>query len=336
MYRKQISYWLLSCVLLVILMVIIGGLTRLTGSGLSITTWKPVLGIVPPFNIEGWNIEFYAYKQSPQFKVLNSNMTLEEFKDIFWLEFIHRLLGRLVGVVFFIPLFWFVWKKQISKRFFYILTFIFFLGGLQGLVGWYMVKSGLSDAIYVNQVWLAFHLLFATLIMAAIICCFCYSYGLNRNVLSHNKKLKLLVRGLLIIILVQLGLGALVAGLHAGMIYNSFPLMNGKFIPEDILFLQPKYLNFFNNPTTVQFQHRIGAYLVFFLATITFILTLISRNANSKQFILLVYVMFAAVMMQFGLGVLVLLLQVPIVLASIHQVLAIIIFAISIVINYIA
>lgn len=316
-------------------MVAIGGLTRLTESGLSITEWKPVHGIVPPFSEGAWEEEFSKYKLSPEYLKKNMGMSLEEFKGIFWLEFVHRLVGRITGFIFLLPLIYFLSTKQISKNLGLKLFGIFALGGFQGVVGWYMVKSGLQDAPHVSQYWLAFHLGMAFLIYG-----FTFQAALN---IEKNKVVEKSTSGerfhpllilsnlILLLVFIQVMLGALVAGMHAGLIYNTFPDMDGKFVPSGLMVMLPWYINFFENATTVQFTHRISAYLITLLIITLWVSSLKFNLTNKLRYA--ISFLPIVVVVQITLGVFTLLHNVPVVLASLHQVFALVLFSLVIFIN---
>lgn len=335
--KNHISIWLFTCAAMVFLMVVIGGLTRLTESGLSIVSWQPIKGIIPPLGVIDWENLFAAYKQSPQYLKINSGMNLAEFKNIFWLEYIHRLLGRVIGLVFIIPLLFFIATKKIGKNLAIKLFLIFLLGAAQGLIGWYMVKSGLVDNPTVSHYRLALHLFLAFVIYALL-----FLLGLETRwnvILSVSERSnKILPPGqardqndrwlslfITFLILFQVVLGALVSGTHAGLIYDDFPLMGGRIIPEDIFFLHPFWLNFLQNPAAIQFQHRLMALTLFILI---FIFRL--RNPGDKGAGLLL----AVAIIQVLLGILTLVHHVPIVLASAHQAGALILFSVSLFINH--
>ncbi len=312
-------------------MVMIGGITRLTESGLSITEWKPVTGFLPPLNEIQWAREFELYQASPEYNKVNIGMNLEEFKSIFWLEFIHRLVGRTVGLVFFLPLIYFWRKKQISSVFAAKLFGIFSLGGLQGVIGWYMVKSGLKDIPYVSHYWLAFHLSTAFVIFAML-----FFIALGRQLSNRSlPKSSSIIRRISIIvtiaIFIQVILGAFVAGLHAGMVYNTFPLMDGRFIPTGLFELTPWYRNLGENVTTVQFEHRIWAFCV--VGLIVYLLFLARKNQISGLPFKFICSLVVMVIIQFSLGVATLLNAVPVPLASIHQMGALVLFALSLCVN---
>lgn len=331
-YNKKIAIWLFVCCAAVASMVVLGGVTRLTDSGLSMTAWKPVTGWLPPLNDVQWQEEFNRYKTSPQYNKVNFDMVLHEFRSIFWLEYLHRLLGRVTGLIFLLPLVFFIYKRAVDKRLALKLGGIFALGGTQGVIGWFMVSSGLKDVPNVSQYWLAFHLITAFIIFALIFLLGLSVYNCGSE--CHDRKhylrnFSFVVTG---VILVQVVLGAFVAGLDAGWVYNTFPLMDGDFVPKGLWLLDPAHRNFFENVTMVQFNHRIFAYIV---ALTIFGFWLFSRkfkyDCRTGYAIDALLIM---VIVQFGIGVLTLLYSVPVALASIHQFGALILFAISLYVNF--
>src|SRR5689334_12182693 len=263
---RAIRVWLLAIAALIAAMVLVGGATRLTESGLSIVEWKPVTGALPPFGQNEWQQAFEAYKLIPQYKQLNAGMSLSDFKTIFWWEWSHRLLGRVIGAVYLLPFLYFLWRGGMGTELRRRLWLIFGLGALQGAVGWWMVASGLSGRIEVSQYRLATHLVLALLIFAAIV------WTLRR--LDDRPPLRVLSRmkitgGILVALtFVQLYLGALVAGLRAGLVYNTWPAIDGGFIPSSarLWFETPWWRNLFENTLTVQFEHRMTAYALLLLA----------------------------------------------------------------------
>lgn len=253
-YRNVLFYWLMTVTFLIIMMVFIGGLTRLTDSGLSITSWKPLSGAIPPLSLEDWQKEFTAYQMIPQYKQLNVGMSLEEFKSIFWWEWGHRQLGRLIGLVYFIPFMIFLLKGMIPPSWKKPLWFLFFLGGLQGFVGWFMVRSGLSELTSVSHFRLALHLGMALLIL---VCTFWTALRIRKDQTFQLPAFNIYT-GLGCFIFLQIIWGALVAGLDAGHIYNDFPLIDGKVIPFEVFSLS---LNeFFHSHLALQFIHRLFGY----------------------------------------------------------------------------
>ncbi|NBX03496.1 MAG: heme A synthase [Alphaproteobacteria bacterium] len=321
---NHVFYWLIACALMVALMVAVGGYTRLSGSGLSITQWKPIHGVVPPLNLQEWQEEFDAYRATPQFAKVNSGMSLDEFKGIFWPEFLHRLLGRLVGLVFLLPLVYFAVRKKISRRFGLRLAAIFALGGVQGFMGWFMVASGLVDNPYVSHIRLAMHLSLAFLIFALILWAALDvrhpGEGRDPRLTGLNRKTWMpAYAGMTLwfaILCAQIILGALVAGLHAGLIYNTWPLMDGQLAPADIAT---------NTPVLLQFIHRKLAIVV----ALGFPLWWWWQRKNQAISRLYVVVM-GLIFVQFVLGVLTLIYAVPLALALAHQLNALLLFAFSV------
>lgn len=327
--NKKIAVWLLICCFFILTMVAIGGVTRLTGSGLSITEWKPVTGFIPPLNEQDWITEFESYKQSPEYKQINYDFKLDNFKSIFWLEFIHRLIGRITGFVFLLPLIYFAVRSEIDKKLWLKLGGIFILGTAQGFIGWYMVKSGLRDAPYVSQYWLAFHLSAAVIIFSLI---WLLALGKLNITRYNNSQLSSFARLITAAIFIQIILGAFVAGLDAGLAYNSFPDMNGQMIPSGLFMIDPWYKNFFDNVTTVQFNHRVMAYVVSILIIGFKFYTYkhkISPPLNNA-----INIMLLLLIIQFSLGVFTLLKSVPVPLASAHQIVAVLLFASSLFVSY--
>jgi cytochrome c oxidase assembly protein subunit 15 len=316
--HRVITFWLAVCALLVAMMVIIGGYTRLSGSGLSITEWKPVHGTIPPLSAESWQEEFSAYQQSPQYQKVNKGMTLGEFKIIFWPEYVHRLLGRIIGAVFFVPLVIFALRKSFSARFGWRLFGIFALGGLQGLIGWLMVASGLIDTPQVNAVRLALHLSVAFAILGLILWAM-FDATANKKDFTIDDFLTTGHRPLPIyclwftLLCLQIILGALMAGTHAGLIYNTWPDMNGHPLPES-----------WDSVTLIQFLHRMAAILVAF----SFLLWwYAAREYVKNKHLGKVCAGVAAIIgVQFTLGVLTLIYIVPLPLALAHQFTGLVLF----------
>src|ERR1700742_2944734 len=323
-----VRWWLFSVAALIAVMVLVGGATRLTESGLSITEWKPVTGTLPPLNQEQWSQAFEGYKAIPQYRELNAGMTLGEFKSIFWWEWSHRLLGRVIGVVYLLPFLWFMWRGRLTGELKRRLWGIFALGGLQGVVGWWMVASGLSERVEVSHYRLATHLVLALLIFAAIV--WTLRRLANRPPATANRRLKATSVVMLALTFVQLYLGALVAGLRAGRVYNTWPDIDGGFIPSAarLFFDQPWWRNLFDNTLTVQFEHRMTAYALFALAVLHAIDAVRSRadGAVIRGALWLA----AAITLQATLGILTLLNQVPIDLALTHQAVAIVVLTLAV------
>lgn len=321
---RPVALWLAICACLIISMVMLGGYTRLSGSGLSITSWKPIHGTLPPLNDVEWQEEFDAYKASPQYQKINMGMTMEEFRGIFWPEYLHRLLGRLIGMVFFLPLILFAFRRSLTRPFAWRLAGIFALGGLQGLMGWLMVKSGLVDMPHVSHLRLAAHLSLALII-------FCLILWALMDILQprQGKKPANSAYGWykiwLFLLALQLILGAFMAGMRAGLIYNTYPTMNGQWIPDGIMSMSPFYINFIENVTTVQFMHRTLALLVAggFLFWWYSHSEYVKNNALGRGCTRVALI----IAVQFTLGVLTLLYQSPLTLALFHQLIAVFLLA---------
>ena len=326
--HKQIAIWLFSGCFLIFGMVVIGGITRLTGSGLSITEWKPIMGAIPPLNDAEWEVAFQKYQQIPQFQKVNYHFELSDFKTIFWWEFIHRLLGRLIGIVFIIPFLWFLVKKKFDSVTIKKMLFLFLLGGIQGFLGWFMVSSGLAERTSVSHIRLAIHLMFAFITFA-----FTFYYGLEliyteKRESIQNKKLSALNKLVFVVLSIQIIYGAFVAGLHAGKIHNTFPLMSGQVIPTGMSVMQPTWLNIFDNPVTVQFIHRFLAFTLLFLVAWFYVESGKEKLNNFQK--KGIHILIAAIGIQFLLGVITVLTQANIVMASIHQIGAFFLFSSSI------
>jgi cytochrome c oxidase assembly protein subunit 15 len=311
--RRAVGLWLLAVALVILGMITIGGLTRLTGSGLSITEWKPVMGALPPLNDAQWADAFARYQRIPQYILENRGMTLEAFKGIFWWEWTHRLLGRLLGVIFFVPFVWFAAVGAIRRSEWPRMLLLFALGGLQGFIGWWMVTSGLETRVSVSQYRLAIHLGAALLLLVAIL-------WIALEYLRGSEGKGNARRGVVFACLVyfQMLLGALVAGLHAGLVYNTWPDMNGSLFPEMPFYHSPWWINFFENDGLAQFDHRIGAYAVAGVAAFIYArgikLTGYAKTSAKAVAIITIWQVF--------LGIATLLLQVPELLAAAHQVTA--------------
>ncbi|MGC2318561.1 MAG: COX15/CtaA family protein [Bradyrhizobium sp.] len=327
--NRAIRWWLIAIAALIAIMVLVGGATRLTESGLSIVEWKPVTGILPPLNQEQWTQAFEAYKAIPQYRELNAGMNLAGFKTIFWWEWSHRLLGRAIGVVYLLPFLWFLWRGALSADLKRRLWLIFGLGALQGAVGWWMVASGLSQLVEVSQYRLATHLVLALLIFAAVV--WTLRRLADRPPSAASSRLKITGAALLVLTFVQLYLGALVAGLRAGKIYNTWPEIDGALIPSAarLLFEQPWWRNLFDNTLTVQFEHRTIGYALFALALLHALDTITSRAGTAA--INGAFWLAAAITLQATLGILTLLNQVPISLGLAHQAVAIAVLTLAVV-----
>ncbi len=255
--KKQLSFWLICMFFIIAIMIVVGGLTRLTDSGLSITKWQLFSGLIPPLSDNDWKLYFNLYKEIPEFKLQNYNMNLQEFKVIFWWEWVHRFLGRLIGISFLVPLVYFSFKIKISKLYSFYL--IFFLICFQGFIGWYMVSSGLVDRVDVSHFRLSIHLLLAFVILSLIL----WNYlKINKEKLINNKIGSLLPFLFLILVFLQIVIGAFVSGMDAGKIYNSWPLMGNTFFPDDNNFFDLFKISALSDPSLVQFIHRNLAYII--------------------------------------------------------------------------
>lgn len=331
--RRQVAAWLLVCCALVFAMVVVGGVTRLTRSGLSIVEWQPILGTLPPLNETQWLETFDKYKLTPEYRKVNEGMSLEAFKGIFWWEYFHRLLGRLIGFVFLLPLLWFWWRGRIDEPLALKLASIFVLGGLQGAMGWYMVQSGLVDDPRVSQYRLTAHLILALAIYAAMLWT---ALGLlYRDAAAPNAQAAPLRRFAWIItalVVYMCVTGGFVAGIRAGFAYNTFPLMNGHWVPPEIFMLDPWHLNFFNNMATVQFDHRLGAWLLAVLAPWFWLKA--RREALSPRARFAIWLLLGVLALQIALGIATLLLLVPISLAAAHQGGAVLLLTAALMLNH--
>jgi heme a synthase len=325
---RAIRVWLLVVAGLIAAMVLVGGATRLTESGLSIVEWKPVAGMVPPLTPAQWEKAFEAYQAIPQYRQLNAGMSLSEFKTIFWWEWSHRLLGRVIGAVYLLPFLYFLWRGGMNGELKRRLWGIFGLGALQGAVGWWMVASGLSERTEVSQYRLATHLVLALLIFAAIIWTVRRLTG--EQPLLASARLKATGIALVVLTFVQLYFGALVAGLRAGLVYNTWPDIDGGFIPSAarLWFDTPWWRNLFENTLTVQFEHRMTAYALLVLAVLHAFDAMRTRAAAPIMLGALWLV--AAIVLQATLGILTLLNQVPIALALAHQAVAIAVLTLAV------
>jgi heme a synthase len=322
--NRAVGVWLTCVAALVFAIVLVGGATRLTESGLSIVEWKPVTGVMPPLGEADWQAEFAKYKTIPQYERINRGMSLEEFKTIYWWEWAHRLLGRVIGAVFLLPFLWFLWKRSFDRRTAFALGGIFALGAVQGAVGWWMVSSGLAERVSVSQYRLAFHLTLACMIYAALV------WTADRLPPPYPprvvpRRLRWSAGALLVLALVQIYLGALVAGLRAGLIFNTWPLIDGRFIPStaDLLFAHPLWRNFFENTLTVQFDHRMVAYGLCALALIHMVDA--GLYGRDKQLATGAAFVAAAVLAQASVGIVTLIHAAPIELALSHQAVALVV-----------
>ena len=310
--KNYISFWLASMFWIISLMIIVGGLTRLTDSGLSITEWQLFSGFLPPINESQWQNYFDLYKKIPEFKLQNHTMNLKEFKIIFWWEWIHRFLGRLIGLSFLIPLVYFTFKLGFRKM--KNLYFIFILICFQGFIGWYMVSSGLVDRVDVSHFRLSIHLLIAFFILSLIF----WNFLKIKNIsFPRNNLNKLIPIFFLILIFMQISIGAFVSGMDAGKIYNTWPLMNSTYFPNDSDLINLLSLNSFSDPSLVQFMHRNLAYLIF--CFYFFILFKVYMN-KLINFFTAINIIGLLLIIQIFLGILTLLNDAQIFLSSMHQI----------------
>lgn len=316
--RRAVAAWLLVCAAFVLAMVAVGGVTRLTHSGLSMVEWQPLVGAIPPLSQADWQELFEKYRQTPEFKQVNHAMDVAGFKTIFWWEYFHRLLGRTIGLVFFAPFVWFLWRRKIDRRIAWQLGGVFLLGALQGALGWYMVKSGLVDDPRVSHFRLTAHLGAALAIFAAELW---IALGL---LFPRGQRMDRLAAALPWLVFAMALSGGMVAGLRAGYAYNTFPLMNGYVVPPETFMLQPWWENFFYNMAAVQLAHRT---LFWTLAVLVPLTWWRSRSRWRQRGTLAGNVLLAAFVVQATLGISTLLLGVPIALAALHQAGAVLLFA---------
>jgi cytochrome c oxidase assembly protein subunit 15 len=320
-HTRAIRLWLYVIAALVLAMVLVGGATRLTESGLSITTWEPVMGMLPPLNAGAWQDAFAKYQAIPQYRALHSAMSLQAFQTIYWWEWTHRLLGRLIGVAFVLPLLWFLWRGSLSPALRPRLWFIFGLGALQGAVGWWMVASGLAERVEVSQYRLATHLSLACLIYVVLLWT-AQQLREGSPAAAAPARIRVSAIVLLALLFVQIYLGGLVAGLRAGYAYNTWPLIDGALVPdaERLFFAAPLWRNFFENILTVQFDHRMLAYAIFAGALLHAFD--VERSVQDRAARVGAFGLFAAVTLQVALGIVTLLWRAPLPLALAHQAMA--------------
>lgn len=326
MYKSenfQISLWLVSLMSIILLMIIVGGLTRLTESGLSMVDWRLFMGTIPPLSHGDWLKVFEDYKQYPEYQIKNINMTLSEFKYIFWWEYGHRVLGRLIGIIFIIPFIYFALRKYFSNEELYSYSFLLFLGGAQGIIGWWMVKSGLDVNPYVSHLRLAVHLIIAQIILSLIAYLFLkrLDIGIYKNNFSSHKTFFIFFN---IIIFFTVIYGAFMAGLDAGKSFNTWPKMGDNYIPENLIFIEDRLFGFFDNSVFIHFFHRALAYLSF-LTILYMCFKHFKGIENKYQKIHFLIVLFL-VLIQLFIGVFVVLSNVQVSLGSIHQIIGTLLF----------
>ena len=326
MYKSenfQISLWLVSLMSIILLMIIVGGLTRLTESGLSMVDWRLFMGTIPPLSHGDWLKVFEDYKQYPEYQIKNTHMTLSEFKYIFWWEYGHRVLGRLIGIIFIIPFIYFALKKYFSNEELYSYSFLLFLGGAQGIIGWWMVKSGLDVNPYVSHLRLAVHLIIAQIILSLIAYLFLkrLDIGIYKNNFSSHKTFFIFFN---IMIFFTVIYGAFMAGLDAGKSFNTWPKMGDNYIPENLIFIEDRLFGFFDNSVFIHFFHRALAYLSF-LTILYMCFKHFKGIENKYQKIHFLIVLFL-VLIQLFIGVFVVLSNVQVSLGSIHQIIGTLLF----------
>jgi heme a synthase len=323
--RRAVAAWLFACAAMVLAIVVVGGVTRLTRSGLSIVEWQPLVGTIPPLSEADWEALFAKYRETPEFRLVNFDMTVEGFKRIFWWEYAHRLLGRLIGAVFLLPFLWFLARRRLERTLAWKLAGVFALGALQGALGWYMVQSGLVDDPRVSHFRLTAHLGVALAIFAALLW-IALDLRSGEARVPGNPALARAAAGLAAAVFVMALSGGMVAGLRAGSAYNTFPLMNGHFVPPEILMIEPWWKNFLYNMATVQFVHRSIGWLLIVLVLLFWLRARAAPLASQR---LACHLLLAMLALQVALGIATLLLAVPVALAAAHQAGAVLLLAAS-------
>lgn len=310
--------WLLLCCTMIFAMVILGGVTRLTGSGLSMVEWNPIFGVMPPIGEQAWEEVFSKYRASPEYRQINMGMTVEGFKDIYWFEYAHRILGRSIGTVFLLPFLYFLYRRMLDRPMALRLGAAFLLGGLQGLLGWYMVKSGLIDQPHVSQYRLTAHLALALLIYGWLVWLL-FDLLSTQTAENHRTTGILSLSGWILLGLVSITIvsGGFVAGLKAGHAYNTFPKMGDQWLPPAGWMLEPGWRNLFENVATVQFDHRLLAVLTFFSILALWLYAQFRKPLEAVR--LPLHLLMLAALIQVALGISTLLLHVPVALAATHQ-----------------
>ncbi|MBF0628200.1 MAG: COX15/CtaA family protein [Magnetococcales bacterium] len=332
--QRHVGLWLYICCALVYAMLALGGITRLTGSGLSMVEWQPLIGVLPPMDQTAWQELFAKYQATPEFHHVNNDMDLEGFKGIFWLEYFHRLLGRMTGVVFFVPFAWFLWRGKLDRAVKIRLGLIFLLGSMQGVMGWLMVKSGLISDPHVSPYRLTAHLGLAFLVYGWMLWTALELHvGADGRASGHPpgwfRPTSLAIVTLISITVLS---GGFVAGAKAGYGYNTFPLMHGQWFPDAYWELQPAWHNFFENVAAIQWDHRLLATITFFSVVAYWLLG--GRAAPPSRVRLGLHLLLLAVILQVALGIATLLLHVPIHLAWAHQVWSMALFTVALFIHF--
>lgn len=331
-HHKPIAIWLIACCVIVFGMIILGGVTRLTGSGLSMVEWAPIMGILPPMNLGEWQRAFDLYQQYPEYQIKNYGMSLDDFKSIFWFEYGHRLLGRSIGIIFLLPFLFFLIKGMIDKSLIPKLIAMFILGGLQGLMGWYMVKSGLVNDPHVSQYRLTAHLSLAIVIYGYMLWVAMDLLFPKIHAIILNNRPARFASIITVMIFITAVSGGFVAGTRAGYAFNTFPLMNGHLIPPGLFEMSPLWRNFFENIITVQFDHRLLATLLFILIPLFWLNT--RRLELDPLAHTGIHLLLAAFLLQIALGISTLLLVVPVALAATHQAGAIVLFTAALFVSH--
>jgi len=331
--NRPIVIWLLLVCTLIFAMVILGGVTRLTNSGLSMVEWKPVVGWLPPLSDSAWQETFSKYQQSPEYLKINKGMSVDEFKGIFYFEYAHRVLGRIIGLAFLLPFLYFLIRKKLQRSMTPKLVIMFVLGGLQGVLGWYMVKSGLVNNPHVSQYRLTAHL-------SAAMAIYCYILWVAMGMIWNNsanimvdgfmkiRRFGLIVTSMIVLMILS---GGFVAGTRAGLAFNTFPLMGNSFVPPDLFSMSPFYLNFFENIATIQFDHRLIAYALTLMIPIFW--WRIVRSDLQQRTKTIANLFLLMLVIQLGLGISTLLMHVPVALAATHQGGALVLLTLAVLLN---
>ncbi|MCG3200169.1 MAG: Heme A synthase [Gammaproteobacteria bacterium] len=328
--RGPVAAWLLVCCALVFAMIVLGGVTRLTRSGLSIVEWQPIVGAIPPLTAQQWEAEFEKYKQTPEYLEVNSGMSLAEFKEIYWVEYAHRLLGRTIGFAFLVPFLYFLIRRQIGRELAPRLAGLFVLGGLQGAMGWYMVASGLVDDPHVSAYRLTAHLGLAVIIYGyMLLVALDLLYPQARPAPAGVRRYALTLSAMVFVTILA---GGFVAGTRAGFVFNTWPLMYGRLVPEGLYALSPWWVNLFENVATVQFNHRWLAYAVV-VATVL-LWAAVRRSSTTPRARTAAHLLLAAVTLQFALGIATLLAVVPLSLGAAHQAGALLVLTAALFLNH--
>ena len=316
--RAQLVWWLSICALLVACMVMLGGAVRLTGSGLSMVDWKPIMGIIPPIGDKDWLLAFAQYKQFPEYQLVNKGMSLAEFQFIYYMEYIHRVLGRVLGMAFILPFLWFLVRGSLDGKLKIRLGVLLLLGACQGLMGWYMVISGLVDDPHVSHFRLTAHLMLAVVIFAYMIRLITLLLSQTDLVTRQNSRAhSLMSTGVLVLVLLMIATGGLVAGTRAGFIYNTWPLMGGDLLPEMVFAMSPWWGNFLNNAIAIQFMHR---WLAFFIAMLVIALAfMVLKQDRRRSARYAAVASLVAIGLQITLGISTLVMQVPLSLGVLHR-----------------